>query len=526
VWLWREARLVERVALEKPPAALVVEAREMAGRLGHDLPPVDTAHGWVMNRAYLAWAERRDTGATRWDDLATVRPAPVQFWYRQSPQALEPLDFGFGVTPDNPPVQFSGMVNLWLDPDGRLGGFLAVPPQIDEREEPGPETDWGRLFVEAGLDPAEFEPVRSVWNPMVYSDERAAWQGTYPGQPEIPIRIEAGSYRGVPVYFQIVSPWSRPGRMVGEAGPVRNRTANAILIVLLLIVLFAGMFLARRNVRLGRSDRRGAARMATYIFCVVLLGFVFEAHHVATLSEVGMMFSVVRWGLLFAGAVWLVYMGLEPYVRKIWPNALISWTRLLSLRFRDPLVGSDVLVGSLTGVFLVLVNAISIVAPRWIGQPPSRPSVGTVEVLSGVSRVVGRLFSMQPGAMFVPIMLFFLIVLLRAVLKRHALAVAVAFAIMAGLSLLQGAEGPLDWALAALIWAVLIGVTIKRGLLAAVTAFFVSNTLIVLPVTADLSAWYAPWGGIALLVVAAVVTYGFVTSLSGRPLIRDFLEAD
>jgi serine/threonine-protein kinase len=527
IWMWREARLVERVSLDKPPAALIVEAREMARRLGHEGTPADTAHGWVVDRNYLGWAERRDSGPNRWDGLATVRPAPVQFWYRESPRALVPANFGLTVTPNSPPVQFSGMVNLWLDPDGRLSSFLAVPPQLDERAEPGPETDWGALFAEAGLDPDAFTPVRPVWNPMVYCDRRAAWDGNHPGQPEIPIRIEAGSYRGTPVYFQIVSPWSRPGRMVTEEdGRQRNRVANAILIVLLLVVLSAGMLLARRNVRLGRSDRRGAFRMATYIFCVVLLGFVFETHHVATLAEVGLLFSVVRWGLLFAGMVWLVYMGLEPYVRKIWPNALISWTRLLSLRFRDPLVGSDILIGSLAGVFLTTVNAFSIVAPSWLGQPPSRPSVGTVEVLSGVNHIVGRLFSLQPGAMFVPILLFFLIVLLRAVLKKHWLAVGAAFVIMAGISLLQGAEGPLDWALAALIWTVLIAVTIRRGLLAAVSAFFVANVLMRMPVTADLSAWYAPWGAIALAAVVAVVAYGFVTSLSGRPLIGDFLEAD
>jgi hypothetical protein len=35
-------------------------------------------------------------------------------------------------------------------------------------------------------------------------------------------------------------------------------------------------------------------------------------------------------------------------VRRRWPATLVSWSRLLAGRFRDPLVGRDVLAGSRT----------------------------------------------------------------------------------------------------------------------------------------------------------------------------------
>ena len=44
--------------------------------------------------------------------------------------------------------------------------------------------------------------------------------------------------------------------------------------------------------------------------------------------------------------VWIFYMALEPYVRRIWPEMVISWSRLLAGRWFDPLVGRDVLAGA------------------------------------------------------------------------------------------------------------------------------------------------------------------------------------
>ncbi len=45
--------------------------------------------------------------------------------------------------------------------------------------------------------------------------------------------------------------------------------------------------------------------------------------------------------------VWLAYIAIEPIVRRSWPELLFSWSRLLSGRFRDPLVGRDLLAGDL-----------------------------------------------------------------------------------------------------------------------------------------------------------------------------------
>ena len=45
--------------------------------------------------------------------------------------------------------------------------------------------------------------------------------------------------------------------------------------------------------------------------------------------------------------MWLIYIALEPFLRRRWPHRIISWNRLLRGNLRDPLVGRDILIGAL-----------------------------------------------------------------------------------------------------------------------------------------------------------------------------------
>jgi hypothetical protein len=68
-------------------------------------------------------------------------------------------------------------------------------------------------------------------------------------------------------------------------------------------------------------------------------------HHVAALEEVSILTQFVSKALFLGGFLWVLYIALEPFVRRRWPHLLISWTRLLSGQWRDPVVGRDVLIG-------------------------------------------------------------------------------------------------------------------------------------------------------------------------------------
>ena len=66
-----------------------------------------------------------------------------------------------------------------------------------------------------------------------------------------------------------------------------------------------------------------------------MLIWVLAASHVKGLLEVEILYIGVAQGLLPAGIYWLLYIALEPFVRRLWPESLISWTRVLDGRWRE-----------------------------------------------------------------------------------------------------------------------------------------------------------------------------------------------
>ena len=185
------------------------------------------------------------------------------------------------------------MVNVVLDAHGRLIDFLAVPPQVDDSEGPWPEPDWSSLHEAAGLSASTLTPAPPAWNPLVASDSRAAWEGTFDGQDDIRIRVEAAAFHGKPVWFQIIPPWHKPSRMEEAPTPPAEVAVTSFFLVVLGAILIGGGLLARRNVRLGRADRRGAFRLAGFALFVGLWSYALPIHHVPAVSEVGLLFSAL-----------------------------------------------------------------------------------------------------------------------------------------------------------------------------------------------------------------------------------------
>ena len=60
---------------------------------------------------------------------------------------------------------------------------------------------------------ARFTPATPEWTPLSICDARSAWTGSLGESFPTPVRIEAAAWRGKPVYFQIIGPWTRATRM-------------------------------------------------------------------------------------------------------------------------------------------------------------------------------------------------------------------------------------------------------------------------------------------------------------------------
>ena len=70
-----------------------------------------------------------------------------------------------------------------------------------------------------------------------------------------------------------------------------------------------------------------------------------------------------------------MYVALEPYVRRFWPDGILGWTRLLSGYVRDPRVGRDVLIGCVFAAAMALLSRLrAAAAAGWAARRPSRAS--------------------------------------------------------------------------------------------------------------------------------------------------------
>ena len=128
--------------------------------------------------------------------------------------------------------------------------------------------------------------------------------------------------------------------------------------------------MARWNFVHGKGDRRGAMRLAVLIFSLHMALWVFQAHISSAGNFVYLLFLAISTALLWGGAVWVLYLALEPYVRRYWPQAIISWTRVLAGRWRDPLVGRDVLYGAVLGILFCDLYGLRYHLEARLGAPP------------------------------------------------------------------------------------------------------------------------------------------------------------
>ncbi len=522
-WAIDRYSLLGRVPMELPPQVLAHQAREIAMQLGYGDRPADSAYRFAADFSLLRNLAK-DPSAERWSRLATDRPNAIFLWYRQSPRILVPENVEGHVSFNDPPVRISGMVNLHLNPAGELRFFKAVPPQLDEAppEEAG-EPDWTVAFDAAGLDPASFTATRPQWLPEAYCNQRSAWLGAYPDQPEPEIRVEACAYDGKPVYFSILHPWARPSRQQGPDHTATQQAQNVAQGIASLALLIGAVVLVRRNLMLGRGDRRGARRLAIWVVAANMGAWLFQASHVADpKDEIDLFATNLADALFDGGLVWVLYIALEPFVRRRWPESLVSWSRLLAGRFRDPLVGRHVLYGAATGVGLELLQRLGDLVPTFFGGASAMPTVTDLDTLLGTRWVIGEVFFAMRHIAVTPMTFLFLLVLLRVLLRSSWLALAAFVALFVFLGL-PDSEYAGIWAVTyGITWAVSGLLMMRFGLVAFISAFlFATELLGNQPLTLDFSTWYAGSTLTAMGAGIAIVLAAFRTSLGDRKLFAE-----
>jgi hypothetical protein len=285
---------------------------------------------------------------------------------------------------------------------------------------------------------------------------------------------------------------------------------------------------AARNLQLGRGDKRSAFRVAIFIFLVSVTGGLLGAHHVPDLGEeLGLITLLIAFSLAPAALIWLLYIALEPHVRRRWPRLIISWTRLMAGNYRDPMVGRDLLIGGLFGLIHGACIPLGLLLTRWFGF--EAPPIITVNVitLDSLRRLLAVFLNSQlVVSVFVGFAFLFFLLLLYIILRKEWLAALALFLIAVAIEISAFAFGGprLFWVASILVAAAITIVVARFGLLATMVAqlfFFLS---VMYPLTTNFSVWYASPTIFSLVVALGLAIYGFYISIGGKPEWKRFYE--
>jgi len=514
-------RVVRRAPMPKAPEALAERARQILSKAGYSERLANNAYGFVANLEVLQWITTSDNSATRWDD---VGPATTLFWYRESQALLNAdqyLSFGGRTTSGDPPLQRLGDALVILDSDGRLWSLRIIPPRAERPNTLPVQPDWSELLSEAGMSPSQWTSVAPERNPISYADARAAWSGIVLKRLGL-VRIEAASYQGRPTSFEIVGPWTRVENTVQPITAGRQVSSIFAELVLLIVPIAGGAFYARRNLRLGRGDRHGATRLSFCILGACGIQFVF-AHHHDGIADSFLFVQAAGFGLLLAGIVWIVYVALEPFVRRRFPEILVSWARLLAGEANDSLVARDILLGcAFAGVRLTATAGSDLLASLLHYPEPAPVVAPTVNsILTGTNQFIAFAAESFYFATFFGFALLFVFFLLQTLSKNRFLAGIVWVFVFSVLftSTASAVVLPHTIVITVALNIITFILLLRVGFLTLLVSLYVQIWLSNMPFTLQTNAWFFNIGLAGAGLVLLLALWAFRTSMGSQPVL-------
>lgn len=495
IFFVHRAGVMTMIGMDKPPEVQLDRASAMLRQLG--IPRQDdTTFGFDEKLKHEAWVYVHDRAsvANRWS-----RGLPLlSFWMREQrePFAIDP-------TQDRPAIEkprqaLPGASTIDVDPRGRLIALSSIASPSWKAK----PLDWRALFNAAGLDIAQFTPIAPAAVPVSMADARAAWRGRHP-EDGTPIRIEAAAWRGVPVLFRIVAPWDE----VDETNriPFGGPGFGVFILVCAVIAIGGGLLVARRNLRLRRGDRQGALRLGIAMFLLAVIADLFGTEHrLAAGYEMTLLTLIVASALFFASVRALLYVAVEPYIRRHYPDLLIAWTRFLEGRWRDPMVGRDILIGIVLG----LVHACLATGGSAL------PTTGLTSLAHTGGRFTAEAVS---GGINAGLSFMFGLMLFSILLRKRALAVGAIWVLVFAMFSFASHEPArlAQFAVIAALYAIAVG---RFGLLTTV-ALHTTFTATFFNPTPGALAWYTVRAAIPPLLIVILALWAFRTSLGDQRLI-------
>ncbi|QDT13211.1 serine/threonine-protein kinase [Planctomycetes bacterium K23_9] len=498
-----KSRWVNMAGFDRPEV-LQRDARKLISRFGYHTAGFDSANGFLGH------------------EIGQSEASAPAFWYRESPEPLigiqipleaMPANYGTIVNLVDPPWTRPGMLGMKLDAGsgGKLSWFRATPlNQRVDKNLPAATVAWSDWFTKEaiGFELASLSPATWRHTPPDAFDAQMAWEGRLPESNE-PIYVEAAAFRGRPTWFRVMKPNEfetadsipRPVHQNSRGTGVGLSISNIITVLLI-------SFFAMRNWRSRRCDRRAAWKIAVFVFAGQVIGWSCLTSHTLSPSEYFLVRDGLKSAIGSALTAWLVYLALEPVVRRHVPHLLVSWSRLLDGRFVDPIVGRDLLIAVSVAVWvemlLTCVQSLPGTQPMGIDPIP----------LQGWPGVIGM--AVGGGASFVTWMLIIFTSFILVLRYSRSKILAVAFVFLGiGLSAAARDENlPSAWLYLgiAIIPAV---ATLRYGLLFLVL-FSIFDNLLLLPLTFDPSVFFFETSVFCILVVLVAAFWGGFVALGKK----------
>ncbi|MCB1025490.1 MAG: serine/threonine protein kinase, partial [Acidobacteria bacterium] len=511
---------------EKPPEVLAERSREVIRKFGYTETPTDTKYEFVQDDSFLNYhtyhktEENKDLPPRR-EMLAKGQPFNIYFLYRQSPRYLEPAD-SVNVTENEPPLAASYMANVKLDTRGRLFEFVAVPPQTGS-DQNKTEIDWSEFFEEAGLDFSNFKETGSLWTPPVFADSRKAWEGTLADFQGVPVRIETAEYKGKPVYFKVVTPWDSPERETVETQEANQKYGTLIIILFVCIAIIGSFVLAYRNLKAGRGDLRGGLKLTLFLFAISLLAQIILADHVPTIwGELSIIYEAVSYSALRSIFVGLLYIALEPFIRRSWSEMLISWNRIMAGDFRDPMVGRDILVGGLLGLgHAVGIQCGTLAVSGYLGNFDLVGDDFSLLALNSSSGLISEYIGSIADSVLTGLFYLFIAFLFYRLTGKKGMGILSIGILYFTITMLFFIIN-FHWlaTIASIIISICVMTSLGRyGLLGAISFSYFFAPAWLFPVTFDNSLFYFPTSVLSIIITLSIIFYAAYISIAGQSMI-------
>jgi len=502
-----------KVPLKVPPEELSIRARDIARRLGFTDVPAAIATGFKADAGYLARAghdiDALSADGKQWDRQLAAAPWPIWFTYIESPRIVaRAVNITVGALPTDGPALEPGRITTALDLEGRLLSFERTPTPGDVVRLDTGEPDWSQLFAAAGLDITRF----ALSNPepkLEIADARFAWTGSYFDASHTPVRIEASSFHGVVSSFAVVFPW-RPTSYVVSV--LDSPFWSAFLLALVSL----GMV----HLSQGRGDTRSAWRFGVYAFSLVMTGTL-----LAPRLETFDIFWPIGYGAMAA----LMYLAIEPWTRRLWPHVMITWARLLAGRWRDPVVGRDLLAAIACVALNYAVQRVVQFAAIQTGNHP--PDIGQPGQFGIVLANLASARVMAANLVFpffygltVGMGMFLVLFVMNTVVGRKWIAAVLTMVVWFGgnLGAVPDWMDTLQWGLEG---AFLLFLTLRFGVFASVMFSCLSMLIDWSLFTSDFSAWYGRTSLAATLILGVLTAFAFRISIGRRPVLGSLVAS-